>query len=94
MSAVFARATPWQRLRQRFAMPGCDFSPAVRHWAHLYTESASGFSASLSQALPFQIEQRDLPGEFAFAGVNACEYSADGIEIRHVFPSNSDPWLG
>ena len=53
-------------------MPGCDYSPAVRHWAHLYTESASGFSASLSQALPFllvvldQIEQRDLPGEFAF----------------------------
>jgi membrane-bound lytic murein transglycosylase D len=67
-----ADASPWQRLRTRFAMPGCDYNPAIQHWARWYTESPAGFSTSLSQAMPFllvvldQIEQRKLPGEFAF----------------------------
>lgn len=53
-------------------MPGCDYSPAVYHWARLYSQGANQFSASLSQIMPFmllvldQLEQRDLPGEFAF----------------------------
>ncbi len=64
--------SPWQRLRKRFVMPGCDYNPAVQHWARWYTESPAGFSTSLSQAMPFllvvldRIEQQDLPGEFAF----------------------------
>ena len=53
-------------------MPGCDYTPAVRHWARMYTQSASSFSASLHDAMPYllvvldQIEKRKLPGEFAF----------------------------
>lgn len=65
-------ASPWNRLRQRFVMPDCDYSPAVQHWARLYAQGANQFSASLSEAMPYllivvdQIERRDLPGEFAF----------------------------
>jgi membrane-bound lytic murein transglycosylase D len=65
-------SSPWDRLRQRFAMPACDYSPAVQHWAHLYAQGANQFSASLSDAMPFllvvldQLEQHDMPGEFAF----------------------------
>jgi membrane-bound lytic murein transglycosylase D len=65
-------ASPWDRLRQRFAMPSCDYNPAVRHWARLYAQGPGQFSASLSTVLPFllvvldQIEQRGMPGEFAF----------------------------
>ena len=53
-------------------MADCNYSPAVQRWARLYTQSASQFSASLSQVMPFllvvldQLEQRDMPGEFAF----------------------------
>jgi membrane-bound lytic murein transglycosylase D len=64
--------SPWVRLRQRLAMPGCDYNPAVRRWAHTYTQSPTQFTASMSEAMPYllvvldEIERRDLPGEFAF----------------------------
>jgi membrane-bound lytic murein transglycosylase D len=64
--------SPWARLRQRFSMAGCDFNPASSLWTRRFSRDAAGFSASLSQALPFllvvleQIEKRDMPGEFAF----------------------------
>ncbi|MEO7325899.1 MAG: transglycosylase SLT domain-containing protein [Dokdonella sp.] len=63
--------SPWQRLRKRFAMQGCDYRPEVQRWARYYTHGARAFVASWKQALPFlllvadQLEQRDLPGEFA-----------------------------
>jgi membrane-bound lytic murein transglycosylase D len=65
-------ASPWDRLRQRFAMSGCDYSPSVLHWARLYTQAPGQLSESLSTVMPFllvvldRIEQRGLPGEFAF----------------------------
>lgn len=61
----------WERLRTRFAMPGCEYSPAVQRWARTYTQGPGRFSASLKRALPFlmlvldELEQQDLPGEFA-----------------------------
>ena len=64
--------SPWQRLRFRFGMPGCDYNPAVRHWAHVYTQSTNAFAGSLSDAMPFllvvmdELERRKVPGEFAF----------------------------
>ena len=64
--------SPWDRLRRRFVMPGCDFNPGVQHWARAYAQGNNQFSASLNAAMPFllvvldQIEQRDMPGEFAF----------------------------
>jgi membrane-bound lytic murein transglycosylase D len=72
LPATQPNVTPWDRLRQRFAMPGCDYSPAVAHWARLYTQAPGQFSESLSAVMPFllvvldEIERRDLPGEFAF----------------------------
>jgi membrane-bound lytic murein transglycosylase D len=54
------------------AMPGCDYNPAVRRWAHTYAQSPVQFAASMSEAMPYmllvldEIERRDLPGEFAF----------------------------
>ncbi len=53
-------------------MPGCDYNPAVRRWAHTYTQNPAQFAASMGQAMPYllvvldEIERRDLPGEFAF----------------------------
>lgn len=64
-------ASLWNRLRTRFAMPGCEYSPAVQRWARTYTQGPDRFAASLKRALPFlmlvldELEQQDLPGEFA-----------------------------
>ena len=61
----------WARLRTRFAMPGCEYSPAVQRWARTYTQGPDRFAASLKRALPFlmlvldELERHDLPGEFA-----------------------------
>lgn len=61
----------WVRLRTRFAMPGCEYSPAVQRWARTYTQGPGRFAASLKRALPFlmlvldELERQDLPGEFA-----------------------------
>lgn len=61
----------WGRLRTRFAMPGCEYSPAVQRWARTYTQGPGRFAASLKRALPFlmlvldELERQDLPGEFA-----------------------------
>jgi membrane-bound lytic murein transglycosylase D len=63
--------SPWERLRARFAMPGCDSSTAATQQAQRYVRSANRFSASLEQALPLlilvldELEQRELPGELA-----------------------------
>jgi len=71
-AAPIAPEQAWDRLRRRIAATDCDFNPAVQHWAKMYTQVANQFSASLSEAMPSlltvieQIEQRDLPGEFAF----------------------------
>ncbi len=52
-------------------MPGCDYSPAVQHWARMYAQAPNDFSSSLSEAMPYlllvleQIEKHRLPGEFA-----------------------------
>jgi membrane-bound lytic murein transglycosylase D len=63
--------SPWPPLRARFAMQGCDYRPEVQRWARYYTLGARAFVASWKRALPFfllvadQLQQRDLPGEFA-----------------------------
>ena len=74
--------SPWIRLRQRMAMPGCDYSPQVRRWARTFTQSPAQFSASMSEAMPYllvvlnEIEKRDLPGEFAFLPYIESTYTA------------------
>jgi membrane-bound lytic murein transglycosylase D len=66
-----ADASPWQRLRDRFAMSGCDYRPQVVRWARRYTASPKHFAGSWDRALPFvavvvdELERRNLPGEFA-----------------------------
>ena len=63
--------SPWPRIRDRFAMPSCDYRPQVMRWARHYTASPQRFAASWERALPFleivvdELERRDLPGEFA-----------------------------
>ncbi|HEY6986411.1 MAG TPA: transglycosylase SLT domain-containing protein [Rhodanobacteraceae bacterium] len=65
------QVSPWQRLRTQFAMTTCDYRPQVVRWARRYTASPRMFAASWHRALPFlaivvdEIEQRNLPGEFA-----------------------------
>ena len=69
--AVAASASPWQRLRDRLAMKGCDYRPQVLRWARNYTASPRHFTASWQRSLPFlllvidELERRGLPGEFA-----------------------------
>ncbi|MGH8122330.1 MAG: transglycosylase SLT domain-containing protein, partial [Rudaea sp.] len=64
--------SPWQRLRDRFAMPGCDYSPMVSRFAATIAANPRNLNAAFKQAMPFilvvteQIEKYDMPGEFAF----------------------------
>jgi len=65
-------ASPWPRLRARYAMPGCDYSPTVRQFAAQMASSPAHLSAAFKEAMPLllvvteQIEKYDIPGEFAF----------------------------
>lgn len=74
--------SPWPRLRARFSMPGCDYSPSVQHWARMYAQAPNDFASSLSEAMPYlllvleQIEKRHLPGEFAFLPYVESNYTA------------------
>lgn len=64
-------ASPWTRLRARFAMQACDYRPGVQRWARSYARGSRAFAASWEEAMPLlllvtdEIEKRDLPGEFA-----------------------------
>lgn len=83
-------ASPWPRLRERYAMPGCDYSPTVRQFATQMAASPTHFSAALKEAMPFllvvteQIEKNDMPGEFAFlpwveSSYNMIPARGDGV---------------
>jgi membrane-bound lytic murein transglycosylase D len=66
-----APASPWQRLREGFVMPGCDYEPAVLREARRFTRSPDRFASNWREAMPFllfvldDIERRQLPTEFA-----------------------------
>ena len=87
---TFGVASPWARLRQRYAMPGCTYSPAVQRFAKSMAASPRHLTAALRQAMPFlllttaQIEKFDMPGEFAFLPWVESSYtmvpaSGDGV---------------
>jgi membrane-bound lytic murein transglycosylase D len=63
--------SPWTRLRSRFTLHDCDYTPDVLRLAHWFSANPSGFAESLRQALPFLLyvaqhtEDRGMPGEFA-----------------------------
>jgi membrane-bound lytic murein transglycosylase D len=63
--------SPWQRLRERFAMSGCHHSPAVVQQAHRYARSPARLSAQWQEAMPLlllvldELEKRNIPGELA-----------------------------
>jgi membrane-bound lytic murein transglycosylase D len=69
--AASTRPTPWQRLRNGFVMPGCDYQPSVLREAGRYSRSAERFASNWRTAMPFlllvldEIERRKLPTEFA-----------------------------
>jgi membrane-bound lytic murein transglycosylase D len=71
-SAPAQPASPWPRLRARYAMPSCDYSPAIHQFAAQMAASPADLSAAFKEAMPFlllvteQIEDFDMPGEFAF----------------------------
>lgn len=71
VAAPAADRSPWQRLRERFELDGCNYRPEVQRRAREYTRSPRHFAASWRNALPFlllvldEIERRDLPGELA-----------------------------
>ncbi|MFZ2236335.1 MAG: transglycosylase SLT domain-containing protein [Dokdonella sp.] len=64
-------SSPWDRLRDRLEMHGCDYRSEVVGWAERYTASVPSFENSMRRSLPFlllvvdELERRDLPGEFA-----------------------------
>ena len=63
--------SPWERLRARFQLDGCNHRPEVARRAREYTRSPRHFAASWREGMPFllivldEIERRDLPGELA-----------------------------
>ena len=60
----------WDKLRDSFAMPGCDADPAVLAWAKRYTRNPDHFESTLRRALPRldyvqqAATQYRVPGEF------------------------------
>ncbi len=64
-------SSPWQTLRERFVLQGCEYRPEVLQRARYYTKSPQRFAASWKAAMPFlllvvdEIVRRDLPGELA-----------------------------
>ncbi len=84
--------SPWPHLRQRYAMPGCNYSPAVQRFAKMMAQSPRHLSAALRQAMPFvliataQIEKFDMPGEFAFLPWVESSYT--------MIPPNGDSAAG
>ena len=92
--SVHTDASPWQRLRSRFAMPGCDYDAAVLKQAQRYTKSKDRFSANWREAMPFlllvidEIERRDLPGEFALLPYVESHYRP--VPARNRGPAG--PW--
>ena len=89
----YAVASPWLRLRLRYAMPGCNYSPAVQRFAKSMAASPVHLTAALRQAMPFlllttaQIEKFDMPGEFAFLPWVESSYTM-------VPPANGDGVAG
>lgn len=70
--AAVAERSPWQRIRDGLAMPGCDHGAEAMRWAHRYAASPRRFEASWTQVMPLvswvldEVERRDLPTEFVF----------------------------
>jgi membrane-bound lytic murein transglycosylase D len=90
LAAPAAPASPWPRLRARYALPGCDYSPTVRQFATQMAASPTHLSDALKEAMPFllvvteQIEKYDMPGEFAFlpwveSSYNMIPARGDGV---------------
>lgn len=74
--ALRAAPTPeendvWERLREGFRLPGCDYAPETERWARRYAASPERFAATLARMLPSidytqrRMEAAQLPGEFA-----------------------------
>ncbi|HUD42114.1 MAG TPA: LysM peptidoglycan-binding domain-containing protein [Dokdonella sp.] len=67
-----AERSPWQRIRDGLAMPGCDHGADAMRWAHRYAASPRRFEASWVPAMPLllwvldEVERRKLPTEFVF----------------------------
>src|SRR5579863_671185 len=84
--------SPWQRLRDRYAMPGCDYSADVRSFANAMAASPRHLTAALKQVMPLllvvveQVEKYDMPGEFAFLPWVESSYS--------MIPPNGDGVAG
>jgi membrane-bound lytic murein transglycosylase D len=61
----------WDRLRDEFLLPGCDYAPETERWARRYAASPERFAATLKRMLPAidytqrRMEAAQLPGEFA-----------------------------
>lgn len=68
--APTAGADVWERLRNSFAMPGCDADPAVLAWAKRYTRHPQRFESQLQAVLPRLVyvqqvaDRYDVAGEF------------------------------
>lgn len=68
--APAAETDVWERLRNSFAMPGCDADPAVLASARQYTRHPRRFESQLQAALPRLVyvqqvaDRYDVAGEF------------------------------
>ncbi len=83
--------SPWERLRTRRAMPGCDYSDEVERQARLYTRNPARFAATWEPAMPFlllvldEVERRDLPGELALLPYVESHYQPTAGESRRPY---------
>lgn len=79
-----SQADVWQRLRDSFALPGCDYTPGVQHWVRRYAGSPRRFAGQLATMLPAldytqrRLASASIPGEFALLPIVESHY--------HPFP--------
>jgi membrane-bound lytic murein transglycosylase D len=70
-SSSNATSDVWDRLRNSFAMSGCDADPAIEEWARRFTRHPDRFESQLKRVLPRLAyvqkvaAQHDVAGEFA-----------------------------
>lgn len=67
-AAVAPVGNVWDKLRDSFAMPGCDSDPQVLHWAGRFTRNPTQFEQTLRTALPRLSYVQQVAAEYDVAG--------------------------
>ena len=84
----------WQSMRAGMALPGCDYTPGIEHWARRYAGSPRRFAAVLDELLPAldyvhrEVRAKGLPSEFALLPIVESHYRPHAAPVGRP----AGPW--